>query len=145
MDRENDSSCSYHLSDIKSYVAVVTIPKANAEDVIKNLGRLYHNEGWNSKFVGFPSAGPARAVGAVCGRALDRCLSQPALRVPPKLSQCNVSVLIPDRSVVSAPHVSSSVSLHPARPMSSTSGFVVVHILLRDCRVSYVSYFIGSN
>ena len=115
MNCENGSSCSSHLSDPKSYVAVVSIPKANAEEVIKNLERLHHNEGWNSKFVGFPSAGPAHAVGAVCDRALDPCLSQPSLRVPPNLSHRNVSVLIPDRSVVSAPHISSSVTLHPTR------------------------------
>ena len=65
--------------------------------------------------MGFPSAGPVRAVGAVCDHALDRCRSQPELRIPPSLSLCNVSTLIPDRSVISAPHVSSSVILHPVR------------------------------
>ena len=45
MDRENVSSCPRHVSDPKSYVAVKTIPKANTEEVVKNLGRLYHNEG----------------------------------------------------------------------------------------------------
>ena len=64
-------------SDPESYVAAVTIPKANAEMVVKTLGRLYHNEGRNSKFVGFSSTGPARAVGAVCDRALYRGINLP--------------------------------------------------------------------
>ena len=51
--------------DPKSFVAVVTIPKAEAEVVAKTFGHLCHNEGWSSKFVGFPSAETARAIGAI--------------------------------------------------------------------------------
>ncbi len=148
--QSNKSSHFYYPPNPTSYVAVVTIPKADAEEVTRTLGRLYHNEGWNSKFVGCTSAGPALAVGGVCDRTLDRCLSQPELKVAPELSQCNVSTLVPDRSVTSAPHVSISVILHPVRVSLPKAHDLGVGFLgdprpLRKRRVSYLFYFIGPS
>ncbi len=101
------------IADPQSYVAVVTIPNANAEKVVKTLGTLYHKEGWESKFVGLPSSGSARAVGVVCDRTLGHCLNPPQISLPPSFKPRNISVLVPDRGVVVASRSSGQVVLHP--------------------------------
>ncbi len=110
--QNNKSSRFYYPPDPESYVAVVTIPKADAEAVTQTLGRLYHNEGWNSTFVGLSSAGSACAVGAVCDRALKGCIAFPSLDVPQLVAQKNLSLVVPNRSAISAYHSRGPVRLH---------------------------------
>ncbi len=128
-DQKNKSSRFYYPPDPESYVAVVTIPKADAKAVTQTLGRLYHNEGWNSTFVGLSSAGSACAVGAVCNRALNRCITSPSLDVPQLVAQKNISLLVPDRSIISDYHSRGPARLHSIpllhpRPHELAVGFL---------------------